>query len=161
MSSWQLKAWWKKSIYHKTWFCCHSCHLFASAITEANMLISAVITSLLSVLINYKIENAKMHSTESGWLYLWMRMKQLLSTEAVGFEVQHGHKTSYFFVSLSDGDNLLPILRTLAPTQSSSAESGDQWVIFNLSAATKAPRPFEHEKTVQIRVSLFLFHTGL
>lgn len=106
------------------------------------MLISAVVTSLLSVLINYKIENTKMHSTEPRWPYLWMRMKQLLSTESFFLEVQHGHKTSYFFVSLSDGDNLLPILRTLAPTQSSSAESGDQWVIFNLSAATKAPQPF-------------------
>lgn len=126
------------------------------------MLISAVVTSLLSVLINYKIENTKMHSTEPRWPYLWMRMKQLLSTESFFLEVQHGHKTSYFFVSLSDGDNLLPILRTLAPTQSSSAESGDQWVIFNLSAATKAPQPFwAWENSSDQSFSVPFFNTGL
>lgn len=91
------------------------------------------------------------------WLYLWMKMKQLLSTETVCFEVQHSHKTLYSLFLCQMGIICYPFYAPLHPLSllQQSAETSESYLIYLLPQ--KHHNPFEHEKTVQIRVSLCSF----
>lgn len=157
-SSWQLKAWWKKTIYQKTWFCCHSCHLFPSAITEPTCwsLQSSPLCSRCSSITRLRIQRCTLQShvdriCEWGWNSCWVQ-----NLSSWRFNTATKHRISLFLCQM--GIICYPFYAPLHPLSLLQQRAGtsESYLIYPLQQ--KHHNPFEHEKTVQIRVSLFLFY---